>query len=69
MHKISIRQRPDLKMVRANWKPGCVRCNAIEADRERRGGGPELSGGKTGPDGAPFSAVYFNSATKNEVLP
>lgn len=38
MHTISIRERPDLKMVRSNWKPGCVRCNAIQADRERRGG-------------------------------
>lgn len=36
MHRISIRQRPDLKMTRSNWASGCVRCNAIQADRERR---------------------------------
>jgi 5-methylcytosine-specific restriction endonuclease McrA len=36
MHIISIRTRPDLRMVRSNWRPGCERCNAIEAARERR---------------------------------
>jgi hypothetical protein len=81
MHRISIRQRPDLKMVRGNWQPGCVRCNAIQADRERRetipdgntfqtpGGGRRLSAVATGPDGAPDSAKIFNRAVKFEVLP
>lgn len=36
MHIVSIRQRPDLRMVRSNWRPGCHRCNAIEAAQERR---------------------------------
>jgi 5-methylcytosine-specific restriction endonuclease McrA len=36
MHRISIRKRPDLRMERANWRPGCHRCNAIEAVHERR---------------------------------
>ncbi|WP_288427112.1 endonuclease [uncultured Agrobacterium sp.] len=36
MHVKSIRQRPDLRMVRSNWKPGCQRCNAIDAANERR---------------------------------
>lgn len=35
-HKISIRKRPELKMERANWLPGCQRCNAIDAARERQ---------------------------------
>jgi 5-methylcytosine-specific restriction protein A len=36
MHIVSIRQRPELRMVRTNWRPGCTRCNAIEAAEERR---------------------------------
>ncbi|NTH50929.1 endonuclease [Agrobacterium rhizogenes] len=36
MHIKSIRKRPDLRMVRSNWRPGCARCNAIEAAEERR---------------------------------
>lgn len=36
MHIESIRKRPDLRMVRSNWRPGCQRCNAIEAAQERR---------------------------------
>lgn len=36
MHIKSIRTRPDLRMVRSNWRPGCQRCNAIEAAEERR---------------------------------
>jgi len=36
MHIISIRKRPDLRMDRTNWRPGCQRCNAIEAAAERR---------------------------------
>ena len=36
MHIKSIRQRPDLRMVPSNWRPGCHRCNAIEAAAERR---------------------------------
>lgn len=77
MHKISIRERPDLKMVRSNWKPGCVRCNAIQADRERRqprsraeqglpGGGSKLSGDAMGPARGPDSAVFSKSAAKFE---
>lgn len=36
MHIQSIRSRPDLRMVRSNWRPGCQRCNAIEAAQERQ---------------------------------
>lgn len=36
MHIQSIRTRPDLRMVKSNWRPGCKRCNAIEAVEERR---------------------------------
>lgn len=36
MHIKSIRTRPDLRMVKSNWKPGCQRCNAIDAANERR---------------------------------
>lgn len=35
-HRRSIRTAPHLRMVRSNWKPGCQRCNAIDAARERR---------------------------------
>jgi 5-methylcytosine-specific restriction endonuclease McrA len=35
-HVISIRKRPDLRMDRTNWRPGCQRCNALDAARERR---------------------------------
>lgn len=34
-HKVSIRQRPDLRMDRTNWLPGCRRCNALDMSRER----------------------------------
>ncbi|WP_449525281.1 endonuclease [Devosia sp.] len=37
-HRQSIRQRPDLRMVRSNWRPSCQRCNAIEAAQERAKG-------------------------------
>jgi len=36
MHVKSIRTRPDLRMDRTNWRPGCQRCNAKEAAEERR---------------------------------
>ena len=36
MHIKSIRTRPDLRMVRSNWRAGCQRCNAIEAAHERQ---------------------------------
>lgn len=36
MHRTSIRKRPDLRMDRTNWRPGCQRCNAKEAAEERR---------------------------------
>jgi 5-methylcytosine-specific restriction endonuclease McrA len=36
MHIISIRKRPDLRMQKSNWRPGCQRCNAKEAAEERR---------------------------------
>lgn len=36
MHIQSIRSRPDLRMDPSNWRPGCRRCNAIEAEHERR---------------------------------
>lgn len=35
-HVVSIRKRPELRMVEANWRPGCQRCNALDAVRERR---------------------------------
>lgn len=37
-HRVSIRQRPDLRMDRSNWLPGCRRCNAQDVQRERREG-------------------------------
>ena len=36
MHIRSIRSAPHLRMEKANWRPGCHRCNAIEAANERR---------------------------------
>lgn len=36
MHIKSIRTRPDLRMDKTNWRPGCHRCNAIEAAQERQ---------------------------------
>ena len=39
-HIVSIRRCPELKMVRANWRPGCRRCNALDYIRERRGQRP-----------------------------
>lgn len=38
-HVISIRKRPDLRMVRSNWRPGCARCNAIDTARDKREAG------------------------------
>lgn len=38
-HKISIRRAPHMRMNRSNWQPGCHRCNAIDAARERRAEG------------------------------
>ena len=35
-HIVSIRCYPELKMVRANWRPGCRRCNARDYIRERQ---------------------------------
>jgi 5-methylcytosine-specific restriction protein A len=35
-HVISIRKRPDLRMVRSNWRPGCQKCNAADTVRERQ---------------------------------
>ncbi len=35
-HIVSIRVRPDLRMVRTNWRPGCRRCNALDAIAERQ---------------------------------
>jgi len=34
-HRISIRKRPDLRLDQRNWLPGCARCNARDAARER----------------------------------
>ncbi len=34
-HIVSIRRHPELKMVRANWRPGCRRCNARDYIEER----------------------------------
>lgn len=44
-HVISIRKRPDLRMARSNWRPGCVRCNAIDTARDRR----ECTNGRNDP--------------------
>lgn len=38
-HVVSIRKRPELRMQRANWRPGCARCNAVDAARDRREAG------------------------------
>lgn len=35
-HVISISKRPDLRMDKTNWRPGCQRCNAQDAAAERR---------------------------------
>ncbi len=81
MHRVSIRKRPDLKMQRSNWQPGCVRCNAIQADRERReslpgrntfgrpGGGSELRPIEAGPARGLDSAKISNRAANIEVFP
>ncbi|MBO9108697.1 endonuclease [Agrobacterium sp. S2/73] len=34
-HVISIRKRPELRMSKTNWWPGCQKCNAIDAAKER----------------------------------
>lgn len=55
-HVISIRQRPDLRMVRSNWKPGCKRCNSADWKRERCGYSDEI-----GNDGLPLDPKHpFN---------
>lgn len=36
MHIRSIRTAPHLRMERSNWLPGCQRCNAKDAAKERR---------------------------------
>jgi 5-methylcytosine-specific restriction endonuclease McrA len=36
MHIRSIRRAPHLRMEPSNWRPGCKRCNALDAARERR---------------------------------
>lgn len=35
-HVISIRRAPQLRMNRNNWLPGCARCNAHDAAKERQ---------------------------------
>ncbi|MDP9559763.1 UNVERIFIED_ORG: 5-methylcytosine-specific restriction endonuclease McrA [Rhizobium nepotum] len=35
-HIKSIRLRPELRMDQSNWRPGCQRCNALDAAEERR---------------------------------
>lgn len=39
-HIVSIRRHPELRMVRANWRPGCRRCNARDYIREGAGQRP-----------------------------
>lgn len=34
-HILSIRKAPHLRLNKANWLPGCQRCNQIDAARER----------------------------------
>ncbi len=38
-HRESIARRPDLRMDRSNWMPGCRSCNAKDAHRDRRNPG------------------------------
>lgn len=70
MHRISIRHRPDLRMVKSNWMPGCVRCNALQAVADAKaGGGSELSASSTGTGLGPFSRggsqmEHFNRGRK-----
>lgn len=55
-HRISIAKRPDLRMSPANWMPGCVRCNAEDWQREKRGYSDEI-----GSDGLPLDKNHpFN---------
>lgn len=44
-HRISIRLRPDLRMDKSNWLPGCRKCNAADLRREQRAspGGQKVS--------------------------
>lgn len=41
-HRISIARRPDLRLVKSNWLPGCRRCNARDLAVERAAGGGEI---------------------------
>ena len=55
-HKISIAKRPDLRMSPSNWMPGCVRCNRLDVEREKRGYSDEI-----GSDGLPVDKNHpFN---------
>lgn len=38
-HIVSIARRPDVRMDRSNWLPGCRSCNAADWHNDRRTGG------------------------------
>lgn len=50
-HRVSIRKRPDLRMDKSNWLPGCRSCNAKDLHHERTGGGREFSEARGGTAG------------------
>lgn len=66
-HKISIRARPDLRMVRSNWLPGCQSCNAKDTHRERRDPGMVGDFGPLGVDrsGVEISAMHIEHSEKS----
>lgn len=49
-HRISIRKRPDLRMDRSNWLPGCRSCNARDARADQRDPGVVADFGPGGRD-------------------
>jgi 5-methylcytosine-specific restriction protein A len=52
MHVISIRKRPDLRLDRTNWLPGCKSCNAKDAHRDRLEQSTDRGVSQTSPKGA-----------------
>jgi len=72
-HKVSIRKRPDLKMDRMNWLPGCKRCNARDYQRERqadakRGVVNSSQPATSGPEGGQSRGIFPVRAAKFEVI-
>lgn len=66
-HKVSIRARPDLRMERSNWLPGCRSCNAKDAHRERRDPGVVGDLPAWGQDrpGVEISAMHIEHSEKS----